>query len=64
MWLPSLCLSTTGVHRKSCLCFQLASTAATALLGIAIGLIVIVEIATTLGYDKYHGENGTERSAR
>ncbi|HET6446569.1 MAG TPA: hypothetical protein VFI27_18520 [candidate division Zixibacteria bacterium] len=32
----------------------------TTLIAIAIGVIVIVEIVTTAGYDKYHRETGHE----
>lgn len=44
----------------SFLVFGRLQLAATTLLAIAIGLIVIVEIVTMIGYDKYHGEIGTE----
>jgi len=46
----------------SFLVFGWLQLAATTLVAIAIGLIIIVEIATTIGYDKYHNEIGTEIS--
>jgi hypothetical protein len=46
----------------SLLAFSLLQLSAVTLMIISIGLIVIIEIATTIGYNHYHGEISSEIS--